>query len=381
MTTRNGWLGTALVGALVLATAWTTRAHAQAPERHVDDSSIAVSLWTTTGSGSTPGYRFRVQLRVYGEGLSSHDAVRIEYKQGGNVLATLRCPVSMDSALRGAVLLDQDQCRWEEGVLTATGDVEMTLTYQDDNTDSMIPLRSLAMRVGRFWSWSGMEGGRPTHSVQYQIMADDMLTAGTVELRAPSGVDTYGRVWLHFWAAVRDENWMRDPALRGAVDGQRLPDLTGNIQSSNASLSAEDRQFVDGSQEQTTHYFWTRFWVAAMLWHGQRDSGTDPNAVFVNEHPGQWSCQIRSEGATVRELRFVVGADGQIVRHAEQTDPAGIWLPPNVFLADVRFPSPNTFDFSFQPTVLRQRGFWGHAWAQPQAFAAEMAAMPAAAAR
>lgn len=372
----------ALWALMTLCLATPLGARAQAPARHVDDSSIAVSLFTTIDANQSTGYRFRVDLRVYGEGLTAHDAVRIEWMQGGRSLATLRCLVSFDDTLPGVGLIRQDTCRWMDGVLTAVGDVQIALTYQDDSTDTTIPLRTLEARVGRFWDWSGMSGSRPTHNVRYQLLGDDLLTAATVELRAPSGQDTYGRVWLHFWAATRSEQWTyQDAQVRCSVDGQRLPELSGNIRSSTAQLTVEDRQFVDGVHEETVAYNWMRFWAAPMLWHGQRGFGLDPNAIFLGEHPGQWACQIRSAGEVVRELRFVVGPDGNIVRHAEQLDPAGVWLPPQVFLADVRFPSPNRFDFSFQPQILRERGFWGHRWAQPAAFAEQFAAMPPAAGR
>ena len=54
-----------------------------------------------------------------------------------------------------------------------------------------------------------------------------------------------------------------------------------------------------------------------------RDSGGDyKDHVFLGDHPGDWVCDLRKDGAVVRTFRFHVNAQGRIDPHRCRASPA-----------------------------------------------------------
>jgi hypothetical protein len=119
------------------------------------------------------------------------------------------------------------------------------------------------------------------------------------------------------------------------------------------------------------------------LWWGPNVPGASAGwsgpPVFLGDHPGLWSCDMRSEGVVLRTFRFQVDAQGQIVAHAAETAPGMPRMIDGLHMVDVRFPATNPRDAFFDPAAIRAGYQYGIPWSSPAAVAEMLGALPAAA--
>lgn len=354
------------------------------PAIHVDDYQTNVWLWTDTHP-PVSHYRFTVSTVLFGSNLGAHSMLRVDWKQSGRTLATQSCPLQLDGTTRAEV-----ECQLAQPTLDASGPVSAELRYIDDNTGADVPLRTLNLRVGRYWNWTGMERNRPVHVAVYQIVPNDLLGSSIVRLRAPGDASHfYAPVVFYFYTAQERPGWPAGQAtFQCSVDGQRIPtDLTGgsdwiDTAAGGDNIVVDDRRYDTRAHDATTvHYAWTQLRVFPNLRYRTRAWRTNsppPSPYFdMNSRPGHWVCQLRTNGAAVREFRFTVTPTG-IEPHPEQAAANGVFLAPGSFLVDTRFPNPNTFDRIFDPAAIRAGGFFGHAWTQPAAFTEMFGSLPPA---
>jgi hypothetical protein len=96
----------------------------------------------------------------------------------------------------------------------------------------------------------------------------------------------------------------------------------------------------------------------------QYDAG---ELIVLGDHPGDWSCDLRRTGRSLRTFTFTVGADGRVADHPEQA--AGLRLLPSEAMVAVSFPD-EAHDAYFDPARVKTVGFFGRPWAVPATAAA-----------
>ncbi len=346
------------------------------PVRHLDDTSVGMWLYNPGGGSETDsGYQFVASLYVFGSGLTSQDAIRIDWIQGGHVLSSHRCVLSVsdDDDTSGSI----SECRSDGDLIHAVGNVQADIVFLDGQTDAATPLRSLTFAVGRYYEWLGMDdAGHPRHIERNQIMGDDLLASAYVYQRPRVDDRTSGTLDLFFWAALRNETLLPtgDTVFRCGVDGGTMTPIEIQGVRDTIDMNVDDRQFTSAAPDGPTHYSWRRIQLLTRLRWGTSNGQDTETWPVTGDRPGAWVCQVRISGQTVREFHFTVGADGAIAPHAEESGANPLSVYPGTHMIDVRFPDPEGFDFSFHPDLVRRTGFYGRPWTSPAA----LATLPAA---
>jgi len=381
------------LGALLMLVPHT--AAAQDP-RYLDETDMQVRLHSVPGANDQGAYQVVVEATVYNR-IGASDAIRMDVKVGNRVVATARCEFggARDND-GGAGALD---CTTPEGTdITAVGPVRVDLTYLDDQDGSATLLRTLNLRVVRYWSWEGMNGNRPTHRAHFQLDGSDFMGVAYAYHISPNADYNRGRdqIKFYFWTSSGRSGSRNLPAdlnnasMRCTVDGARLHDLQVGTQTSGSEFEEDNRVYTNHAPQDgdVEHWSWNRVELMAygLYWGTHADAVTaninsepDPNrSLIMGDHPGAWVCGLRSSGRVVREFRFTVGADGRIVQHAELVGPGAMHVVPGVVMVDTRFGNPEDFDFVFNPAAIRASAPFGRPWTHPEAVRDMLAALPAA---
>lgn len=352
----------ALISLLVLASAGA--AHAQAP--HVfDETDFHVRLYNPDPEG---GYLLDVGATVTGVG-SGEDAIRVTVRAGSRELVTTRCSFErIYDDRRGRIDCRSDASRR----LESTGALVVELAYVDDVAETTTVLRTLHVTVRGYPYWVRDDArGRPVMGTNYQIDGSDLLGSAFVYMQNTGGS---GRVFL--FNAFSGPSRGLDGVLRCRVGDVRIPDR--RISAANyADYTVEER--VDASSDTRVVGWYRMRYDVLDLWWGTRIEGPGTDAlVFLGDHPGDWSCDVRSEGEVLRTFRFSVDAAGIVVPHALEADPGFPPLLPGLHVCDVRLPAASARDAAIDPDAIRAGFQYGTPWAVPAAVADMLAALPRA---
>lgn len=377
------------LAALVLALAPTARAQsipesvlrvpprasnaAQEP-RYLDEMRTIVDA---LGGDSSNGHRFGVRTwgYVYGHGITTDDAMKIDVRAGGRSVATARCriesaPDESSLATMGTFIGGYFACETDK-TIEALGDLTVAYVFVDDAHDREVPLRTLSVRAAAAYSWSGDN----SHiGVPYLYAPDRMGASALWFRRAPFGESA---VFFTFWASPRgafNRPTNDDLQLRCDKDGQRIATAQaigrmlhqrGGNTASHAPRGGEQDELGMVLYELRTNF----------SYRGAGGQRTDAHDLAAN--PGQYTCQLRFRGETVREFRFAVAAGGDIAPHPEQVGPNAVMLTPGMTLVDTRFPAPTNWDRGVSSSAIRAGSFAGRPWSNAASVAPMLGALPA----
>jgi hypothetical protein len=345
-------------------------ASAAAPSFYVDDSSLFLSLHTAVDSAARKSaYQFDTAGWLRGTTvIPKQDAIRVDWKQGGKVLASQRCQFTDfdDDGKSGGF-----RCELEKATLTAAGNIDVDISYVDDRADTTTVVRTLKVTVNRYFVWSGMDGNKPIHDTYYQVDGSDLLGGNWLWLGGAMNVKFL--TWMS-----RDKNdRINNLGLRCSVNGKMLPDdLPAWAGYQTDLVAGRSRHWAGGSAEDEKVRGWVRMEVSAELYRGPRGNQfkNEPKMIYLTEHAGAWSCQLRDQGTVLREWKFTVDAKGDVVRHAEQ---AGWPLHPNMRFVETTF-SKAAWDEVFNPDAIKKSVMFGRPWSNPASLKGMFDALPPA---
>lgn len=371
--------GTAL--AFISSALSPAQASAQTPV--FDDGFVAIELNNeVNGRGGTEPaevhYHPQIQMRFFGA--AQGDAVKVYWRQGGETLAQIRCPLE---ARHGDFRTNFSQRCWTQDApsLTAHGDVDVELVFVDDSAETETSVRTLRVPVARYWHWDRRVGDTNVHSPRYQVRGDDLMGMSYLWQQPADSTETFGNVYIYFWAAIANGNTnYRDPSWRCSLNGERVAalDVGDSVVESIADISIDNDQMV-GTERTTTHYAYRQMWIKPqMLWDptgGQ--SGQNAWRYNITEHPGAYACRLRDAGETVREFRFTVNPDGSVAQHAAQSAPGGPTLRPGASFIETHFPERNASEFVFDRDAVRRGFSFGRTWPSVPAVTSWLDALPA----
>lgn len=294
-------------------------------------------------------------VRAGGEvvGAVGDDEVYLEVKQGGKLLEKIKCSYAgtrgEDNRLSGVSCGAAANKKHK-----VTGPIQADLILRSDQDDKLYLLRTFNVNVKK---WDNQV---------WQIEPDDLLGAGYVALRVPGGGGPPSpefRLWL---AGTDNGRWM----TRCKVNGKTSPEIPTTF----AEGAELDVDIIKGDKR--THWFWTQTFITPDPL--QLTVAKQSGAFSFAENPGTWSCELRHEGALVRELVFTVGKDGKLVPPAMQNAKGAPKLGPDVVQADLRIGKDNGVDQRIKPDVLKKSRGFGLAWQQDDGVKTMLAALPAA---
>jgi len=343
--------------------------------RYLDEMRVVVDA---QGGDSSNGHKFglRVWGYVYGHGITTDDSVKVDVRSGSRSVATARCrvetePDRSDLATIGTFVGGYFNCETEKNI-EALGDLSVALVYVDDAHDREVPLRTLAVRAAAAYSWSGDN----SHiGVPYTYSADRMGGSALWIRRPPLGDSA---IYITFWASPRG-SFARpnndDLQLRCDRDGTRIANVQvpGRMlhQIAGDTASAQPRGGDEDNYGLVFYQLRTNF-----SYRGAGGVTTSAHELATN--PGQYMCALRFRGETVREFRFAVAPNGDIVAHAEQSGPGAVMLTPGMTLIDTRFPNPTLWEHGVSPAAIRAGSFAGRPWRTAASVATMLGALPSA---
>jgi hypothetical protein len=344
---------------------------ASVPTRALDESGLHVYLWS---SSPETGYVVRASTGIHGV-TGANDAIRVDVKQRDRTLATRRCPIQRTSGAWGRF-----ECEvGSDAPLTATGELTIEIHYVDDVAETTALLRTLAVNVVAYPYWVRSEGRRQIMGNSYQIDGSDLLGTAFAYMVDPGSDMTSldGRTHdVQFYASFSGQFTWRSVMLRcDTADGVRI-DRRLSIESISDSSATE--RLSPTAELRTVGWYRAKLESIDLWWGRPFPLPDGVDIVFLGEHPGLWSCAVRSEGQVLRTFRFVVGDDGRIVPHAEETGAGAMRMIPGLHLVDVRLPSPSPMDAAIDPAAIRRASQYGRPWSSPEGVREMLGALPPA---
>lgn len=313
----------------------------------LDEASVQVALIPR----SSDGYEFRAYVEMTGF-TSKTDTARIEWKQGGKVLATAKCSLDRDDKYAAG------SCRYDGKPLKAKGEIEASLIYWDDQEEKDYLVRTFKVAVydfkGQWETW--------------QIVPDDLLASAWVYMaHDDENNGTYRRPTLYLWFS--NGGSLNDATLRCTVDGtKKLADIPLSPQGGSDSGEIEaDHQPLKGDR---LTYRWQKSKMLMDILWGKRSTlkwdmaKTQAKDGVLSDNPGKWDCKLRHEGKAIRQILFTVDKDGMISQDEMQTGKGAIpVVSDRVVLVDVRLtPDSQTFDQRIVPAALKKSMGFGLPW-------------------
>lgn len=313
------------------------------PQRYLDES----QSWIGAVNQGDEGYRFHAS--VWPVNFKEGDRVRVDWTQGGKVLATAKCqPENVDGRF---------DCDYRDKPMKAKGTIEAHVIYEDDQDDKEYLLRTYKFEMKQ---WD---------KVTWQIAADDLLASAYLWHGNEGQIRDIPV--FRFWIASKDNSF--NAQLRCTVDGTKLPDFDGSVQQRGGGDLEADIIPPKGDR-QTWHWSGVEFDPDHLKFGPKKDD----NATYLGEHPGNWDCQLRRSGIAVREFLFHVNDKGRVDSHPMQQAKNAYPVAPNIALIDVRIPKDNGLDQRIKPDLLRKSRGYGMPWPDDPSVKATLAALPAA---
>ena len=321
----------------------------------LDEASVHVKLIQHASSG----YGFSSYVELAGLA-SAKDAVRLDWKQHGKLLATAKCDLSFDERAATHDFYATGRCDYT-GSVKAIGAVEAELVYRDDTTDKESVVRTFKMTVR---TYKGL-------IEDWQIIPDDALAAAWIFMGhdgrdASMHTASYRRPTLYLWFTGGD--WLNDGTLRCTVAGKKIPDIDLGRQSGDDTTDIELAQKPKSGKQVT--YKWSKQRFAMDVYWGKRETldgdlakTAAPDHVLA-DNPGAWECALRHDGKAIRQLAFTVDRDGMIQQDEIQSGKNAIaTVSDKVVLVELRFTKDSaTYDRRIAPEAMKKSMGFGLPW-------------------
>ncbi|MBK7536284.1 MAG: hypothetical protein IPI49_13145 [Myxococcales bacterium] len=313
------------------------------------------SLFEVRNSDS--GFAARASGRMSGFSGTS-DLLHLELRHKGKLLEKIPCDYSFYNT----------EAQFAEFVCTGkqdfklAGPIEGLLFYWDDAAEKSYLVRTFTATVHEA-SFNGV--------AKWVGTPDDLLGAAYVR-HIPANGNRGLELMFHFWTSGE----ARGQKFRCTVDGKKLPDLEGSPRTGAiVSDELELDQQVNG-QRQTVK--WTRHRVVLSdVVHGDKATAIqvllgnadtfDQHHVSLVDHPGQWVCDVRANGAAGRRFAFTVTPEGKVARHPSQDAEGALPSWRNVSQLAVTIPADAPFDQRVRPDELKKSMGFGLPWPKDSA--------------
>lgn len=355
----NRWIILALCAALCCAVG-TDGATAQAARPVLDESILQFNLYNPS---SDDGYQVRLSGTAWNAG-NAQDAIQMDVLRGRTNVVSLRCGFDYDSDWHtGEFECESDR----EHLLNATGELTVNLSYVDDRAETTTLIRTLHVNVRAYRFWTGNDDrGRPRLINRYQIDGDHLL--GT----AFASIDGEYDIRFFTWQSGDPDG---DEVLRCRVGDLRIET---DFRLGGRSFNPIEVQEWPSSDVETRTILYQRYqYNIYNLQAGMRPADSVPTVTYLGDHPGTWTCDVRSAGRNRRTFVFEVNASGMIAAHPEESTPGFPGLPGHIHMVDVRIPETSP-DIIVAPAAFRTVWQYGTPRAATAAWADMVSSLPPA---
>jgi hypothetical protein len=357
-----------------------------APALALDDG----TLWfeaesvedTVAGARVDRGYYLKSWVRVWGR-LPADSAVVFTYSQNGRQLARVRCTVDIPGFDRDPAFAHVriGNCYDRAALITVTGDVQVEIKAVNGATDAETVLATRTVNVQRV---AQVGGGVPPRARpdNYYVSHHGRIMDSVLFWQSYNHNDEFawsyvdhgiGGSLVGMLVAFNANDTISDPVIadfsvRCQVNGQPfttegspIPANTSNVRSTRLHRSYLPPGSTGGTAIQVMRYVHMQVQMPFRSTH-------------LRDHPGRWTCDLRSNGKNVRRWAWTVAANGALEPHAEQR--AGLNLGPRAILVETTIPADGGLDERTNPAEVRAGGFYGRPWTSDIA-RTQAAAVPA----
>jgi hypothetical protein len=336
-----------LVSSVVATTAWA------GGEKPIVDASHYVDESTVYFMANTGSDGYWVQAGGEAAGGEGDDALYLEVKQGGKLLSKIPC--AFGGGRSENLGLDTFKCgEASQKALKAPGALQADLILRSDKDDKLYLLRTFKVSVKK---WDNQD---------WQIDADDLLGPGYVAIRVQSSSNVPSPEF-RFWLASGENSHF---TTRCKVNGKSMAEISTSL-NSDAGLGVD---IIKGNKRTTWH--WSH--VNAVPDEQYLSVHKRAGALSFEENPGAWDCELRHNGAMIREFMFTVGKDGKPQPPSMQTVNGAPKLGPDVVQVDMRIGKDNGVDQRIKPDLIKKSRGFGLAWTPDDGLKTMLAALPAA---
>lgn len=364
-------------------------AKAELPEGvFFSDHDAFYNIESTQSGREDTGWYVEARAVLYGDNIPADSGFKFVLKQGRRTLATIVCDADLDQRHLGTNLAEgqlgkmtTETCRNRENPLQVVGDIvsEVYFINGDDDSETLVRTHTLGVRSFE----------RANNARQYYIEFNAGVVSSVVHecpktrnrglcLSSAPDSSSYGYVGVFMWLAETRHNglapsgpqWGREMRVRCSVDGERVQ-TTRNERWVTATRRATQVMASTGAgrQDERDQYRFEEVHFRLPITIGEPFDGM----ARIEDHPGQWECDIRQERTVIRTFRFEV-ADGHILPHAEEV--AGhVHLPPGGHLAQTVIPADAAMETRISPAAVARGPFFGIGW-QTDEGRAMMEALP-----
>jgi hypothetical protein len=345
-------LSTLIVAASAAAAPKPEPGDKREPRVWVEPSQTMIRVHVGSGNYSLQSY-----FKIIGS-KSSTDRVRMDLRSGTKVVAAVECGLS-DEYDDGNGKYKGASC--EKNEMTAAGAFDVDVIFIDDQTDKEYVAATLktnirALKAGTDKGWA--------------ITPDDLLALAY----AFPGKGEGGSTEFTFWTTVNPATGS-ETKLRCTAGSDKI-EVAARL---NAQQDGEMSSGINTGRDTDTKFF--RYYLVELdprLFFGKRPSNVDVKEyIWLAEHPGKWSCQVRREGKVLRELLFDVDAEGHFVPNPMQSGSKPLPLMPGEFLIDSRIPTDN-IEERLRPDALKESIGYGLPWPDGHGVKEAQAAFPTA---
>jgi hypothetical protein len=349
-----------LSAALVIGSATIAAAGPREPgEAHTPPLRIDDSYVNFDAFDHDDGYGMHATFELDGNGGVS-DGVRLEWKQGGKVLATVKC--TRDAEVHPGTT--RVACEDPKLLLKAVGAIQADLIYVEDASDKQYLVRTFKMTIA---NWTGQSKHKG-----FQVLPDDTLGIAYAWINPDPFKNNFS---FKYTTTSKEEG--HSSTFRCKVGDKQLDDFKlsfGGVGGSTIDVDV----LKDSGPRLSYHYHRTRVDIDDMYW-GTRDaykgSLTKDKMRFAGDTPGDWVCNARLEGKVMRTFSFTIGADGLIVKTGLETATKNpITLPSGTTVVNMTIPK--DVEVHFRPAAVKASYGWGAPWPDAPEVKKWLAALP-----
>lgn len=313
---------------------------------------------TRDGRQITAGWTLGASVRVIGR-VERGSLFKFDIKKDNRTLTTFRCTGNQhlvdDPGDHDFFYATANNCDGEdENRVTETGDITVDVYFVDAMTDEETLLRSHQIQLGAVTR----ENRAP---IYYVNRASETLSTLIWKLpRSVDGMNSRDSRTYNNNAVEIVFNYARPrEAPRAARRGDIRCSVNGEVLRSNQrAVAVRELRFLRATTDDVNVHFVQANMMVPITW-GEGDREAPPGMMNLDQNPGEWSCDWRYEGATLRTFEFTV-ADGEIVAHPEEAN--GLSLRPTVHLARTIVPADSPLDERLVPAAVRAGAFHGRPW-------------------
>lgn len=316
----------------------------------------------------THRYQLTASARIFGSGIARTSVFRFVLKQRRRTIGEFVCRGHLrtyDPAAEQPDSFLNGRCLDHDLFLDATGDITVEVHFIDDRDDSdyLAATHTITVRRLRRENHQGNEQPSDFFVDQHGFDAVGYLSQLPQGVPGPLDHDDRGagsnRVFF---------TYQRSDGSRGGVDnvrcrvnGETIDMGSRPIESATAGSRAHTASQVlrrnGRAESEQVRWMWEA--LALPITFGEEGAGLLQNAVRLEDHPGQWRCELRDrQRRTLRQLAFEV-VDGNIVAHPED---ATLSLPPGTHLVDMVVPPDSPIDLRSNPRMADRQAFYGRGW-------------------